>query len=131
MDALELVRDTEPLLPGWYSPGDLPGGASGKEPRQETQGTWAQSLGREDPLEKGMVPTPVFLPRKFHRQRSLEGYSPWGLKELDTTKRQTHIPGLSSDQLPRPTASAFAPVLVKSFLILSPPHLFIPASMQV
>ena len=89
MDALELVRDTEPLLPGWYSPGDLPGGASGKEPMQETQGTWAQSLGREDPLEKGMVPTPVFLPRKFHRQRSLEGYSLWGFKELNMTEH-TH-----------------------------------------
>ena len=25
-------------------------------------------------------PTPVFLPRKFHRQRSLVGYSPWGRK---------------------------------------------------
>ena len=56
MEALELVRDTEPLLPGWYSPGDLPGGASDKEPTQETQGTWAQLLGREDPLEKGMAP---------------------------------------------------------------------------
>ena len=81
----------------------FPGGASGKEPMQETQGTWAQSLGREDPLEKGMVPTPVFLPRKFHRQRSLEGYSPWGRKELDTTKRlcvpAQHIYGtIRSDQ---------------------------------
>ena len=28
-------------------------------------------------------PTPVFLPGKFHEQRSLAGYSPWGLKELD------------------------------------------------
>ena len=129
MEALELVRDTEPLLPEWYSPGDLPGGAGGKEPTQEMPGAWAQSLGREGPLEKGMVPTPVFLPRKFHGQRSLEGYSPRGPKELDTTKRQTHIPGLSSGQLPRLTAPAFAPMLVKSFLILSPPHLFIPASM--
>ena len=55
MEALELVRDTEPLLPGWYSPGDLPGGASDKEPTQEMQGTWAQLLGREDPLEKGVA----------------------------------------------------------------------------
>ena len=28
---------------------------------------------------------PVFLPGKFHGQRSLAGYSPWGLKESDTT----------------------------------------------
>ena len=30
-------------------------------------------------------PTPVLLPGKFHGWRSLEGYSPWGRKELDTT----------------------------------------------
>ena len=35
-------------------------------------------------------PTPVFLPGGFHVQRSLEGYSPWGPKELSTTKRITH-----------------------------------------
>ena len=50
---------------------------------QETQ---VQSLGREDPLEKGMVPTPVFLPGESHRQRSLAGYSPWGRTELDMSK---------------------------------------------
>ena len=27
----------------------------------------------------------LFLPEKSHRQKSLEGYSPWGHKELDTT----------------------------------------------
>ena len=31
--------------------------------------------------------TPVFLSRKFHGQRSLVGYSPWGLEESDMTKR--------------------------------------------
>ena len=31
-------------------------------------------------------PTPVFLPGKSHRQRSLAGYSPWSCKELDTTE---------------------------------------------
>ena len=30
-------------------------------------------------------PTPEFLPRKFHGQRSPVGYSPWGCKESDTT----------------------------------------------
>ena len=34
-----------------------------------------QSLGWEDPLEKGMQPTPVFLPGESHGQRSLVGYS--------------------------------------------------------
>ena len=31
-------------------------------------------------------PTPVFLPRKSHRQRSLAGCSPWGHTEPDMTK---------------------------------------------
>ena len=31
--------------------------------------------------------TPVFSPGKSHGQRSLIGYSPWGRKELDMTKR--------------------------------------------
>ena len=43
----------------------------------EMQETRVQSLGWEDPLEKGMLPTPVFLPEEFHRQRSLIGYSLW------------------------------------------------------
>ena len=35
--------------------------------------------------------TPVFLPGKFHGQRSLAGYSPCGLNELDMTERpSTH-----------------------------------------
>ena len=33
-----------------------------------------QSLGQEDPLEKGQ-PTPVFLPGESREQRSLAGYS--------------------------------------------------------
>ena len=32
-------------------------------------------------------PTPVLLPGKSHGRRSLVGYSPWGLKELDTTEQ--------------------------------------------
>ena len=31
-------------------------------------------------------PTPVFLPGDSHGQRSLAGYSPWGLKEADMTE---------------------------------------------
>ena len=39
------------------------------------------------PWRRKWQPTPVFLPGKFHGQRSLVGYSPWGHKELDTTER--------------------------------------------
>ena len=52
-----------------------------------------QSLGREDPLEKGMVPTPVFVPGESHGQRSLAGYSPWGCTESDTTEHVAHTVG--------------------------------------
>ena len=54
---------------------------------QETQETWVQSLGQENPLEKGIQLTPTFLPGEFHGQRSLVGYSPWGRKESDTTEQ--------------------------------------------
>ena len=36
-------------------------------------------------------PTPVFLPGESHGQRSLEGCSPWGLKESNTTERLTRM----------------------------------------
>ena len=50
------------------------------------QETGVQSLDREDPLEKEWLPTPAFLLRECHAQRSLAGYSPWGCKESDMTE---------------------------------------------
>ena len=44
------------------------------------------------PWRREWQPTPVVLPGKTHGPMSLEGYSPWGHKELDTTewlKQQT------------------------------------------
>ena len=52
--------------------------------------TWVQSLGQEDPLEKGMATHSSILAWRIHGQRSLESYSLWGLKESDTTERLTH-----------------------------------------
>ena len=49
--------------------------------------TWVRSLGQEDPLEKEMEPTPVFLPGESHGQKSLAGYSPRGHKESDMTEQ--------------------------------------------
>ena len=43
-------------------------------------------LGRS-PKRRAWQPTPVFLPGKSHGQRSLEGYSPWGCREVDMTER--------------------------------------------
>ena len=31
------------------------------------------------------LPTPVFLPGEFHKQKSKTDYSPWGGEELDVT----------------------------------------------
>ena len=58
---------------------------------QELQETWVQSLGHEDPLEYKMATHPVFLPGKSNGQRSLVGYSPWGLKESDTTEQEPNV----------------------------------------
>ena len=49
------------------------------------QETWVRSLGREDPLEKGMATPPLFLPGEFHGQRRLADLSLWGCIESDTT----------------------------------------------
>ena len=44
----------------------------------------------EVPLKtKNRVTILIFLPGKFHGQRSLAGYSLWGHKELDTTELLT------------------------------------------
>ena len=45
---------------------------------EEMQGL---TLGQEDPLEKGMATTPVFVPGEFHGQKNLKSYSPQGWKE--------------------------------------------------
>ena len=39
--------------------------------------------GGKTPRRRKWQPTPVFLTGKFHGQRSLVGYSPWGRKESD------------------------------------------------
>ena len=71
-------------------------GSDGKESAavQETQ---VQSLGQEDPLEKGRLLTPVFLAGEFHGQRSLAGYSSLGCKRVGhdlATKQQQQPPSL-------------------------------------
>ena len=64
----------------------FPGGSVVKNlpTMQETQ---VRFLGQEDLLEKGIEPTPVFLPGESLGKRSLAGYSPWAHKDLDTTER--------------------------------------------
>ena len=52
----------------------------------EGTGDRGSTLGQEDPLEKEMQPTPLFLSREAHGQRSLVGYSLQGCKESDMTE---------------------------------------------
>ena len=44
-----------------------------------------ETLGQEDPLEKGMTTHSNILTWRIHGQRSLVGYSSCGLQESDTT----------------------------------------------
>ena len=64
---------------------------------QETQ---VQFLDWEDPLEKEMATTPVFLPGESHGQRSVAGCSSWGSKESDrTTKEPKGLFGVAGNVL--------------------------------
>ena len=60
-------------------PGSIPGWCQEQRtrlPMQETQESWVQFLGWEDPLEEGTAAHPS----------TLEGCSPQGRKELGTTE---------------------------------------------
>ena len=43
------------------------------------------------PWKREWIPTPVFWPGEFHRQRSLAGYGSWGRKGLDMTEQLSHV----------------------------------------
>ena len=67
---------------------DFPGDSDSKEPncqrRSHKRPGFKPGVGKI-PWRKEWLPNPVFLPREFHGQRSLMGYSPCSLKESDTT----------------------------------------------
>ena len=72
-----------------YSEIWLPRGCSGKESTCRCRRRKAHRLSpwvRKVPWRRKRPPTPVFSPRKFHGQRSLVAYSPWGCKESGTTE---------------------------------------------
>ena len=55
----------------------FPGGSVGKESTSNAgdAGGTVQSLGQEDPLEEDMATHASILPREYHGQRTLVGYS--------------------------------------------------------
>ena len=65
----------------------FPGCSGGKESSCNVQDLGSiPGLGRP-PWKRERLPTPVFLPREFHGQRSLAGYSPQGCKDADMTEQ--------------------------------------------
>ena len=76
------------LIQGPWELGAFPDGASGKEPGCQCRR--GKRRDQEDPLEEAQQPTPGFLPGESHGHRSLEGYSPCGRKEWDTTEVTMH-----------------------------------------
>ena len=71
----------------------FPAGTSGKEltckcrrHKRRRFSPWVRKI----PWRRAWQPTLVLLPGKSHGQRSLVGYSPWGLKELDMTEATEH-----------------------------------------
>ena len=69
----------------------FPGGASGKESvcqcrrhRRCRFNPWVRKI----PWSRKWQLIPIFLPGKFHGQRSLVGYSLWGHKDMDITEHK-------------------------------------------
>ena len=61
-------------------------GSSGKESACQCRRYGFDPWVRKIPWRREWQPTPIFLPGRSHGQRNLEGYSPWGHKESDTTE---------------------------------------------
>ena len=75
------------LLRLFSSTSRLPRCLSGKERTCQGRRCGFDPWVRKIPQGRAEQPTPVFLPRKSHRQRSLVGYSPQGLKSQTRLKR--------------------------------------------
>ena len=106
------------MLISWYLiESGFPGGAGGKE------STWQCrkcQKHRFDPYPNliGKIPwskqwqlTPVFFPRKFHGQKSMEDYSPCGCQESDMTE---HAHMHTSDAISHTQPKHLLPVLPPS-----------------
>ena len=66
-----------PCFAGARRPLSFPGGTSGKEPASQCRRCeiWVQSLGRKDPLEKGMATHSSILAWRIPGQRSPAGWT--------------------------------------------------------
>ena len=73
---------SSPAFHMMYSVLGFPGGSD----RRPGFDPWVGKI----PWRREWQPTPVFVPRKFHGQRNLAGYSPWGHKESETIEGLSH-----------------------------------------
>ena len=69
----------------------FPGGTSGKESTCQSRKCRFDPRVWKSLWNRKWLPTPVFLPGKFHGQRSLVGYGSWGHKESDMTEQLSTI----------------------------------------
>ena len=67
----------------------FPGGSDGKENHLQGRRPSFDAWIRKTPWRRAWQPTPVFLPRESHGQRSLAGQSPWSPKESYTIEHLT------------------------------------------
>ena len=70
-------------LPWWFS-----GKEHACQCRRHGFNPWTGKI----PWKRKWQPIPIFLPGKFHGQRSLVDYGPQGHKELDKTEELTRRP---------------------------------------
>ena len=64
----------------------IPGRLGGKESACQYSRPRFDPWAGKMPWRRQWQPSPAGLTGEFHKQRSLVGYSPWGLKELDVTE---------------------------------------------
>ena len=65
----------------------FPGGPMIKNPPSNAEDRCGlDPWDRKIPWKRKWQPTPVFLPGKFHLQRSMGGYNQWDHQESDTTE---------------------------------------------
>ena len=97
----------------------FPGGTSGKEPdcqcRRCKRLSFSPCLGKI-PQRRVWQPTPVFLPRESHGQRSLMGYSPQTHKESDMTEATQHTLIIGEMQIK--TTMRYYPILLRIVVVI-------------
>ena len=83
-------------LDDFQKEGSFPGGSVVKNPptnAEDTGDSGSKTWVGKIPQRRIWQPTSVFVAGKFHGQRSLAAYSPWGSKESDTVERLSIHPG--------------------------------------